>query len=113
MAEWRGVYTQCLTWQIWGGSSCLSFRLKMLKNEDPPRENPSLRRKAVPSNIPRSRRMRGLQLANRWVSRPGEPFAGLSKCSRGEGQKEASCAGQRAPTRTARAALGGLSALSV
>jgi hypothetical protein len=57
--------------------------------------------------------MRGLQLANRWVSRPGEPFAGLSKCSRGEGQKEVSCAGQRAPTRTARAALGGVSAVSV
>jgi hypothetical protein len=39
--------------------------------------------------------MRGLQLVDSWSSRPGEPFAGLSKCFEGAGQKEVSCAGLR------------------
>jgi hypothetical protein len=43
----------------------------------------------------------------RWASRPGEPFAGLPKCFEGAGQKEVSYAGQRAPARAARVALGG------
>ncbi len=81
--------------------------LKMIKNKDPPRENPSPRRKEVHSNMPRPRRMRGLQLLDRWGSRPGEPFAGLPKCFEGKGQNEVSGAGQRAPARTARAAQGG------
>ena len=37
----------------------------------------------------------------RWSSRPGEQFAGLPKCFEGAGQKEVSCAGQRAPARAA------------
>ncbi len=32
--------------------------------------------------------MRGLQLVDRWISRPRKPFAGLPKCPRGAGQKE-------------------------
>ena len=43
----------------------------------------------------------------RWASRPGELFAGLPKCFEGVGQKEVSCAGQRAPARAARVAIGG------
>ncbi len=39
--------------------------------------------------------MRVLQLVDSWSSGPGEPFAGLPKCSRGEGQKKVSCAGLR------------------
>ena len=39
--------------------------------------------------------MRGLQLVDRWISRPREPFAGLPKCVEGAGQKEVSCAGLR------------------
>ena len=35
------------------------------------------------------------------------PLAGLPKCVEGAGQKEVSCAGQRVPARTARAAQGG------
>jgi hypothetical protein len=65
--------------------------LKMIKNKDPPRENPSPRRKEVPSNMPRPRRMRGLQLLDRWGSRPGEPFAGLPKCIEGKGQNDCCC----------------------
>ena len=52
-------------------------------------------RKAFPSNMPRPCRMRGLQLVDRWISRPRDPFAGLPKCPRGAGQKEVSCAGLR------------------
>jgi len=66
--------------------------LKMIENKDPPRENPSPKRKAFPSNMPRPCRMRGLQLVDRWISRPRKPFAGLPKCPRGAGQKEVSCA---------------------
>ena len=69
--------------------------LKMIENKDPPRENPSPKRKAFPSNMPRPCRMRGLQLVDRWISRPRDPFAGLPKCPRGAGQKEVSCAGLR------------------
>ena len=69
--------------------------LKMIENKDPPRENPSPKRKAFPSNMPRPCRMRGLQLVDRWISRPRKPFAGLPKCPRGAGQKEVSCAGLR------------------
>jgi len=82
--------------------------LKMIENKDPPRENPSPKRKAFPSNMPRPCRMRGLQLVDRWISRPRDPFAGLPKCPRGAGQKEVSCAGLRGPARAARAALGGV-----
>ena len=71
--------------------------LKMIENKDPPRENPSPKRKAFPSNMPRPCRMRGLQLVDRWISRPRKPFAGLPKCPRGAGQKEVSCAGLRGP----------------
>ena len=39
--------------------------------------------------------MRGLQLVDRWISRPREPFAGLPKCVEGAGLKEVSCAGLR------------------
>jgi hypothetical protein len=80
----------------------------MIKNKDPPRENPFPRRKAFPPNMPRPCRMRGLQLVDSWSSRPGEPFAGLPKCFEGAGQKEVSCAGQRAPARAARAEQGGV-----
>jgi hypothetical protein len=52
-------------------------------------------RKAFPSNMPRPCRMRGLQLVDRWISRPREPFAGLPESQRGAGQKEMSCAGLR------------------
>ena len=45
--------------------------------------------------MPRPCRMRGLQLVDRWISRPRDPFAGLPKCPRGAGQKEVSCAGLR------------------
>ena len=44
----------------------------------------------------------------RWASRPGEPFADLPKCFEGAGQKEVSCAGQRAPGRAARVVRGGV-----
>jgi hypothetical protein len=81
--------------------------LKMIENKDPPRENPSPKRKAFPSNMPRPCRMRGLQLVDRWISRPRDPFAGLPECVGGAGQKEVSCAGLRGPARAARAALGG------
>ena len=37
--------------------------------------------------------MRGLQLVDRWISRPRDPFAGLPECVEGAGQKEVSCAG--------------------
>ena len=57
--------------------------------------------------------MRGLQLVDRWISRPRDPFDGLPKCPRGAGQKEVSCAGLRGPARAARAALGGVSAASL
>ncbi len=69
--------------------------LKMIENKDPPRENPSPNRKAFPSNMPRPCRMRGLQLVDRWISRPRKPFAGLPECVGGAGQKEVSCAGLR------------------
>jgi len=82
--------------------------LKMIENKDPPRENPSPKRKASPSNMPRHWRMRGLQLVDSWSSRPRKPFAGLPKCPRGAGQKEVSCAGLRRPARAARADLGGV-----
>ena len=85
--------------------------LKIIKNKDTPRENPSPKRKAFPSNMPRPCRMRGLQLVDSWSSRPGEPFAGLPKCFEGAGQKEVSCAGQRAPARAARVVRGGVSAI--
>ena len=97
--------------QIWdgsGGRSCLGFpvrgvllyqSLKMIENKDLPRENPSPKRKASPSNMPRPWRMRGLQLVDRWRSRPREPFAGLTKWPRSAGQKEVSCAGLRGPAR--------------
>ena len=52
--------------------------------------------------------MRGLQLVDSWISRPREPFAGLPKCVEGAGQKEVSCAGQRAPGRAARVVRGGV-----
>ena len=52
--------------------------------------------------------MRGLQLVDRWSSRPGEPFAGLPKCVEGAGLKEVSCAGLRGPARASRPALGGV-----
>ena len=67
--------------------------LKMIEYKDPPRENPSPKRKAFPSNMPRPWRMRGLQLVDRWISRPRDPFAGLPECVEGVGQKEVSCAG--------------------
>jgi hypothetical protein len=77
----------------------------MIKNKDPPRQNPFPRRKAFPSNMPRPCRMRGLQLVNSWSSRPGEPFAGLPKCVEDAGQKEVRFAGLRGPARAARASL--------
>ena len=49
----------------------------------------------------------------RWASRPGEPFAGLPKCFEGVGQKEVSCAGQRAPARAARVVRGGVTRMGL
>ena len=49
----------------------------------------------------------------RWASRPGEPFADLPNCFEGAGQKEVSCAGQRAAARAARVVRGGVSASSL
>jgi hypothetical protein len=86
--------------------------LKMSKNKDPPWENPSPRRKAFPSNKPRPCWMRGLLLVDSWSSRPGEPFAGLPKCSRGEGQKDVSCVGLRGRVPGRGGAPGGVSVLS-
>ena len=83
----------------------------MIENKDPPRENPSPKRKAFPSNMPRPCRMRGLQLVDRWISRPRDPFAGLPKCPRGAGQKEVSCAGLRGRVHGRGGAPGGVSAL--
>jgi hypothetical protein len=82
----------------------------MIKNKDSPRESPSPRRKAFPSNMSRPCRMWGLHLVDSWSSRPGEPLAGLPKCVEGAGQKEVICAGLRGPARAARAAMGGVSA---
>jgi hypothetical protein len=79
--------------------SCISFR--PLKNKDPPK------RKKAPSNMPRPRRMQGLQLVDSWSSRPGEPFAGLPKCFEAAGQKEVSCAGLRGRVLGAGGAPGG------
>ena len=63
--------------------------------------------------MPRPCRMRGLQLVDRWISRPRDPFAGLPKCVEGSGQKEVSCAGLRGPARAARAALGGVTRMGL
>jgi len=49
----------------------------------------------------------------RWASRPGEQFAGLPKCFEGAGQKEVSCAGQRAPGRAARVVRRGVTRMGL
>ena len=62
--------------------------LKMIKNKDPPRENPSPRKKEAPSNMPRPRRMRGLHLVDSWSSRPGPRAVGrLTQVFGGRGAK--------------------------
>ena len=71
--------------------------LKMIKNP----ENSPFKHARTPAGC-------GLQLVDSWSSRPGDSFAGLPKCPRGAGQKQVSCAGQRAPARTVRAAQGGV-----
>ena len=51
--------------------------------------------------------MRGLQLVDRWISRPRDPFAGLPECVEGAGQKEVSCAGLRGRVLSAEVPQGG------